>query len=237
MLQTKKIEYHDGQKILEGYYAFDDAISGKRPAVLIAHDWTGRNDFTCKKAEQIAELGYVGFALDMYGNILGETNDEKMALMKPFIDDRRALAQRMLAALSTVKTIAQVDAEKVAAIGFCFGGLCVLDLARRNADLCGVVSFHGLLNPPADQKTEAMRAKILVLHGHDDPMVSIDQVNSFQKEMKIANADWQIHIYGGIMHSFTNPLANDPEFGTVYNAIAAKRSWIAMKDFFTEIFS
>jgi dienelactone hydrolase len=237
MLQTKKIAYQDGKTQLEGYYAIDDSISGKRPAILIAHDWSGRNDFACHKAEKLAELGYIGFALDMYGkDIIGETKEEKTALIQPLINDRILLAQRMFCALETLKKLEYVDATRIAAIGFCFGGLCVLDLARGGADIRGVVSFHGLLFSPPNQKTEKIKAKILAFHGHDDPMVPVAQVMAFQDEMTVANVDWQIHVYGGTMHGFTNPKAHDPGFGTVFNSIADKRSWISMQDFFKEIF-
>jgi dienelactone hydrolase len=235
MLQTKKIEYRDGDVLLEGYYAFEDAVAGKRPVVLVAHDWSGRNLFAEKKAEKLAELGYVGFALDMYGKgILGKTKDEKMALISPFMQDRRQVARRMLSAFNTVRQLEQSDPHRVGAIGFCFGGLCVLDLARSSADVRGVVSFHGLLSAPPHPLAHTIRAKILVLHGHDDPMAPPAQVAEFQKEMTAAKADWQTLVYGNTLHAFTNPEANDPRFGTVYNAIADCRSWTAMKSFFKE---
>ena len=237
MLQSKKIQYQENQTTLEGYYAVDDSFSGKRPAVLVAHDWSGCNEFARDKANKLAELGFVGFAIDMYGQgKLGETKEEKMALIKPLMEDRTLLANRMLAALNAVKSLEQVDSTRIAAIGFCFGGLCVLDLARVGADIRGVVSFHGLLMPPANKKTEKTQAKILALHGHDDPMVPAEEVAAFQAEMTAAHIDWQMHIYGGTMHGFTNPQANDPGFGTLYNALADKRSWRVAKDFLTEIF-
>jgi len=238
MLQTKKIEYHDGKTLLEGYYAYNDKISGKRPAILVAHDWSGRNEFACQKAEKLAELGYIGFALDMFGKeVRGNTKDEKMALIKPLMENRNALVQRILSAFNTVKTLEQVDHANVGAIGFCFGGLCVLDLARAGAAVQGVVSFHGLLNAPQNLKPHAIQAKVLVLHGHDDPMVPSSLVTEFQQEMTAAKVDWQMHIYGNTMHAFTNPQANDPGFGTVYNPIADSRSWMLMKNFFIEIFN
>ena len=237
MLQTKEIEYHDGSILLKGYYAFDETKSGKRPAVLVAHDWSGRNEFALEKANKLAELGYVGFALDMYGAAkLGHTNEEKMELMKPLMEDREALSRRMISALNTVISLEPVDPNQIAAIGFCFGGLCVLDLARRGAAITGVVSFHGSLKPPTHPNSQNISAKVLVLHGFDDPMVSAEDVNALEQEMTKADIDWQLHVYGGTMHAFMNPLANDPEFGTVYNPIAEKRAWIAMQNFFQEIF-
>ncbi len=238
MLQTKKIEYRDGEVILEGYCAYDDAGPQRKPAVLVAHDWSGRNDFACQKAEKLAELGYVGFALDMYGKgIIGKTKEEKTALIQPLVTDRNKLRQRILAALDTVSKLEYVNTAKMGAIGFCFGGLCVLDLARADRDVRGVVSFHGLLNAPENTPTKSTRTKMLVLHGYDDPMVPPEQVAAFETEMTNAKADWQIYTYGNTMHGFTNPQANDPGFGTVYHSLSDKRSWTAMKSFFEEIFA
>lgn len=237
MLQTKKIEYYAENVLLEGYYAYNNASSEKKPAVLLMHDWSGRNDFVCHKAELLAELGYVGFALDMYGkDIQGKDNAEKSALMQPFIENRNLLRQRVLAALQTVTQIEQVNAARIAAIGFCFGGLCALDLARSGAEVRGVVSVHGaLIPPPANLSKHAITAKILALHGHADPLVPHTHIEAFEKEMTLAKADWQLHMYGNTLHSFTNPLANDPAFGTVYHPVADKRAWISIQNFLTEI--
>lgn len=236
MLKTQKIDYHDGDVLLEGHYAYDDKISGKRPAVLVAHDWSGKNEFACKKADKLAELGYVGFALDMFGKgKLGKTKEEKAALIQPFIQDRAKLLKRMQAVLTTVKKLEHVDTNHIGAIGFCFGGLCVLDLARGGDDLKAVVSFHGLLNAPENSQHK-IKAKILVLHGYDDPMVTPDHIRQFADEMTKNQVDWQIHIYGNTMHAFTNPEVNDPAFGTVYNKKADERSWLSMQTFLTESF-
>lgn len=236
-MRTQKIIYNDGGTELEGYLAYNADISKSRPAVLVAHDWSGRNTFACQKAEKLAELGYVGFAIDMFGkDVIGQTREEKAALIKPFAENRQLLLQRITAAYQAVKKIDNVDATRIGAIGFCFGGVCVLDLARSGANLRGVVSFHGLLHPPANVKKEKIVAKVLALHGHDDPMVSPENVAAFETEMTEAGVDWQLNIYGHTMHSFTNPNSNDKEFGTVYNPVADKRSWIAMQNFFTEVF-
>lgn len=237
MLQTTKIEYPCGNVVLEGYCALDTRKPGKKPAVLVAPDWSGRNDFARQKAEQLAELGYIGFAVDMYGRgKVATTVEEKMALIKPLMDDRELLRQRIGAAFETIKRLDAVNTARIGAIGFCFGGLCVLDLARSGAELKGVVSFHGLLSPPSFP-SKRIKAKVLVLHGHDDPMVPPEQVQAFQQEMTAAKVDWQTHIYGNTMHAFTNPVAHDPSFGTVYDGLADKRSWVSMKDFFSEIFA
>lgn len=237
MLQTKTIEYHDGHTLLKGYYAFDDSISGKRPAVLVVHDWSGCNELAKQKADKLAEMGYVGFAVDMFGEgITGQTNPEKVALMKPLMENRAALAERITSALRAAKKIEQVDATKIAAIGFCFGGLCALDLARTGVDIKGVVSFHGLLVAPDQHKHPPIKAKVLVLHGHDDPMVPPAQVTTFEKEMVAAKADWQLYIYGNTKHAFMNPEAHDDNLGTVYNELTSRRAWIAMQGFLKEIF-
>ncbi len=237
MLKTQKIEYRDGDVLLEGYYAFDDAGKEKKPAILICHDWSGKNEFACKKADKLAELGYVGFALDMFGKgKTGNTKEEKSALIQPFMKNRQKVQKRMLAAFDAVKKLEPVASSQIGAIGFCFGGLCVLDLARSGADVKGVVSFHGLLIAPENAEKHPIKAKILALHGFDDPMVTPDHVMAFGQEMTHAKANWQLDIYGNAMHAFTNPQANDPGFGTVYNKNADMRSWIAMKEFFKEVF-
>jgi dienelactone hydrolase len=209
-----------------------------RPAVLISHAWGGRDHFVAEKARMLAALGYVGFALDVYGKgISGSSKEENAKLMQPFMEDRAKLQQRMKAALTALTQLPQVDSHKIAAIGFCFGGLCVLDLARTGVALQGVVSFHGLLGMPENTKGNKIKAKILALHGRDDPMVPPEQVHAFQEELTQAAADWQFVTYGHTVHAFTNPVANDPDFGTVYHADADRRSWQAMKNFFAEIFA
>ncbi|TAL44416.1 MAG: dienelactone hydrolase family protein [Methylovulum sp.] len=235
---SNTVAYLDNGVVLEAFFAFDDAFSDRRPAVLINHAWGGRDAFVTGKAEQLAELGYVGFALDMYGKgILGSTPDENAALMQPFMDDRALLQQRITAALAAVKLLPWVDETRIAAIGFCFGGLCVLDLARTGVAIKGVVSFHGLLGAPDNLKGQPIKAKVLAMHGHDDPMVPVEQVVAFEQEMTEAGADWQFLTFGHTMHAFTNPVANNPGFGTVYQADADRRSWLAMKNFLAEIFA
>jgi dienelactone hydrolase len=235
-MRTQNIPYHEDDVLLEGYLAFNADISKPRPAVLVAHDWSGRNAFACQKAETLAQLGYVGFALDMFGKgVLGQTKEEKTELIKPFVTNRKLLMKRMLSAFETLKKIDVVDTTRIAVIGFCFGGMCALDLARAGAKLRGVITFHGLLNAPT-ANTDKIYAKILALHGHNDPMVPPEQVAAFEQEMDQAGADWQVHIYGNTMHSFTNPSSHDKDFGTVYNETADKRSWVSAQNFFKEIF-
>ncbi len=237
-IQTRTIDYQDGDVDLQGYLAWDDAVDGKRPGVMIAHAWAGRSDFENGKAEALAKLGYVGFALDNFGRgILGTNTEENSALIQPFLDDRAMLQRRLQIALEVLKGLDEVDASRVAAIGFCFGGLCVLDLARTGTDIRGVVSFHGLFGSPGNTAGNKIKAKVLALHGWDDPMAPPDQVVSLAEELSSMGADWQVHGYGNTMHAFTNPQANDPEFGTVYSPDADRRSWNAMQDFLSEIFN
>jgi dienelactone hydrolase len=235
-IQTRTIDYVHNGTLLEGVLAFDDAQAGPRPAVLVSHAWAGRDAFAVGKARALAELGYAGFALDMYGKgVLGSGPEENAKLMGPFIEDRALLQSRQQAALETVRLQPEVDAGRVAAIGFCFGGLCVLDLARSGADLRGVVSFHGLFTPPGNIAGRRILAKVLALHGYDDPMAKPEQMLALADELTQAGADWQIHAYGGTVHAFTNPQANDPGFGTVYKAEADRRSWQSMGNFLAEV--
>jgi len=229
--------YSDKNVELKGYIAYPDTMSAKTPAVLIAPAWEGRNEFACEKARELARMGYVGFAIDMYGGArLGKDRDENGRLIAPFMEDRAFLRQRVTAAFNALKNLKEVDAERIAIMGFCFGGLCALDLARSGADLKGVISFHGLLRAPEALKNEKISAKILALHGHNDPMVNPKEVAQFQDEMTRARADWQLHIYSNTVHGFMNPEAHDADFGTVYNPLVAKRAWKLAEDFLTEIF-
>lgn len=218
--------------MLQNYIAFDKDERRRRPAILIAPDWSGLNDFAKAKAHSIAEMGMIGIAADVYGfGKTGQTHEEKSALMQPFMHDRELLRQRMRALISFVKDDPRVDPDNVFAIGFCFGGLCVLDLARSGADLKGVVSFHGLLNPPERLSTHKIMPSILILHGHDDPMVAPKDVQLFEEEMTQAQADWQVHVYGNTQHAFTNPHANDTHLGLIYSDRANRRSWELFKQF------
>ena len=236
-IQSRLVEYRDGDVLLEGLLAWDDAIDGARPGVLVSHAWSGRSDFEDGKARKLAGLGYVALALDLYGKgVRGNSVEENSALMQPFIEDRAMLQRRLLLALRTLRQQDEVDASRVAAIGFCFGGLSVLDIARTGEELAGVVSFHGLLGAPGNTTGNAIRAKILVLHGWNDPMAPPEHVVELSKELSAMGADWQLHAYGNTMHAFTNPDANDTSMGTVYNAVADRRSWIAMRNFLDELF-
>ena len=236
-IRTRAVEYADGDTVLEGQLAFDD--DGRpRPGVLVAHAWRGRSAFEDAKARALAELGYTGLAMDLYGKgVRGGSVEENRALMQPFMNDRARLQRRMLCALDCLRTQTEVDAARTGAIGFCFGGLCVLDLARTGVDVAGVVSLHGLLQPPDDTAGNVVRAKVLVLHGFDDPMATSEALVALGRELTALGADWQAHVFGNTMHAFTNPQANDPGFGTVYQADADRRSWQLMQAFLAEIFA
>jgi dienelactone hydrolase len=236
-VETRVVEYKHRDTILEGVLAFDNASSQPRPLVLVSHAWGGRDEFAVQKARDLARLGYAGFALDLYGGgKLGSSKEENSALMAPLLEDRLLLQARMEASVTAACEQPEVDSKKVAAIGYCFGGLCVLDLARSGAKVAGVVSFHGLFTPPGNTAGRKIHSRVLVLHGYDDPMAQPDAMLALASELTEAQADWQIHAYGGTMHAFTNPAADDPDFGTVYHEAADKRSWHAMTEFLQECF-
>ncbi|KTD21978.1 dienelactone hydrolase family protein [Legionella londiniensis] len=237
MLQCKEIRYFHGDTQCIGYVAYKKDSGHPKPGIMLAHDWGGRGQDICDKANQMAELGYIGFAIDMYGDAqTGETKEERRSLMYSLLENRKKIADRMLAAYHAFILLPEVNKQKIAVLGYCFGGLCALDLARTGASIQGAVSFHGLLTAPEPAVFEAIQAKILVLHGYDDPLVPPQQIDLFSTEMTQKKADWQIHMYGLTKHSFTNPKANDPEMGLHYDAKADKRSWQSAINFLHEIF-
>lgn len=234
-MKTELITYEESGKVFEGFLAYNPALQGKRPGVILCHAWRGRDEFVCDRAIELAQWGYAAFALDLYGKgVLGKTKEENIALMNPLVENRGLLQNRLHLALKTFLNQPIVDSHNVAALGFCFGGLCALDLARSGADIKGAISVHGLLNAPENLKTPAIKAKVLALHGHDDPIVPPEHVLAFEQEMTERHADWQLHVFGNTMHAFTNPIANDPAAGTVYSPLAAKRSWQMIRNFLEE---
>jgi dienelactone hydrolase len=237
-LHTEPIEYKHGDVVLEGYLAYDDSTQDKRPGVLVVHEWTGHNPYVRKRAEQLAGLGYVAFALDMYGKgVQAKDAKEAAQLASTYKNDRKLMRARANAGLDVLRKQPLVDTERLAAIGYCFGGTTVLELARGGADLAGVVSFHGDLATPTPEDARNIKGKVLALHGADDPFVPPAVVAAFEEEMRKGGVDWQLVAYGGAVHSFTNPGAgNDNSRGAAYNEKADHRSWEAMKVFFAEIF-
>lgn len=236
-IRTTTIDYSQDGKTFEGFLAWDDSRSGPRPGVVISHAWGGAGAFEQDRARDLAQLGYAGFCLDLYGKgIRGSNPGENSKLMQPFLADRPLLQSRMQLAVEVAREQDQIDASAVAAMGYCFGGLCVLDLARTGADLRGVVSFHGLFAPPGNTTDKKIKAKVLALHGWNDPMVPPEAVVALATELTKADADWQIHGFGHTMHAFTNPQAKDPAHGLAYNASAAHRSWQMLENFLDEIF-
>jgi dienelactone hydrolase len=237
-IHTEEIDYKHGDVVLQGYLAYDDAITGKRPGVLIVHEWTGHNPYVRKRAEQLSELGYVAFALDMYGKgVQAKDAQEAGKMAGVYKNDRKLMRARAGAGLDVLVKQDLVDPKQVAAIGYCFGGTTVLELARGGADLAGVVSFHGDLATPTPEDAKNIKGKVLALHGADDPFVPEKVVEAFRSEMRKGAVDWELVEYGNAVHSFTNPGAGkDNSKGAAYNEKADKRSWQAMRDLFGEIF-
>lgn len=229
--------YQDGETICEGYVA-QPAGEGPHPAVLIAHNWAGQTAADNGVADRLAALGYIGVAIDVYGQgVRGDAMGDNSGLMGPWMADRAALQRRLLAAVSAVAAHPGVDTARIAVIGYCFGGLCALDVARSGSPLVkATVSFHGVYTPTG-LAALPISAKVLVLHGWDDPLTPPDAAVALAKELSAADADWQIHAYGGTMHAFTAPGANNPAGGIQYSADADRRSWQALGNFLAEVFA
>lgn len=237
-LQKKDIEYKDGDTVLEGYLVYDDAIQGPRPGVLVVHDWMGPGAYGNGRAEQLARLGYAAFAIDIYGKGVRPQNSDEASKEATFYKTNRdVLRRRAQAGLDVFRSESVVDPQRIAAIGYCFGGTAVLEMARAGMPLVGVVSFHGGLGASIPAEKGAIRAKVLVLHGADDPLVPRDEIKAFVEEFNRAGADWQMVYYSGAVHSFTRKDAGDDKStGVAYNKSADKRSWESMKLFFRELF-
>ena len=235
---TKVVPYNDGAVQLEGFMAWDNSKEGPRPGVLVVHEWTGLNDYTRSRCRQLAELGYVAFAVDMYGEgIRPQTTEEASQQATIYRSDRPLMRQRVKAGLDILMNNERCDRDRVAAIGYCFGGGTVLELARSGAAIQGVVSFHGNLDTPDPTVAKNIKCKVLVCHGADDPYVPVTQVTGFFDEMRAAGVDYQFIAYSGAVHAFTNPgSGDDPSRGAAYNADADRRSWEHMKLFFSELF-
>ncbi|MCX5892943.1 MAG: dienelactone hydrolase family protein [Deltaproteobacteria bacterium] len=237
-LVTETVTYQQDGTVCKGFLAYDDALKGKRPGVVVVPEWWGLNDFTRKKAEQLAGLGYVALAADMYGDGTVTKDPKEAARLAELRGNKPLLRARAQAALKTLAATPAVDPKRLAAIGFCFGGTTVLELAYSGADLKGVASFHGGLTSPQPEELKGIKAAILVLHGADDPRVKAEDIAAFQEAMRKGNLDWQMVYFGDAVHAYMNPDAGrDKAAGVAYNARAAKRSWQYMQDFFKEIFA
>jgi len=237
-MHQQLVDYHQGGAVLQGYLAYDDSFPGLRPAVLVFHHWMGIDQYIKDRTDQLARMGYVAFAGDIYGKGVRPANSTEAAAQSgKYRADRPLMRKRAQAALDTLRLIPRVDVKRIAAIGYCFGGGVALELARSGADIAGVASFHGTLDTPHPEDAKNIKAKILVMQGTDDPVAPIKAIGDLEDEMRGGGVDYQINLYGGAVHSFTQPMAgNDPKTGNAYNPEADRRSWQAMKYFFAELF-
>lgn len=231
------VDYADGAETCEAYVAMPER-GGAHPAVLVAHQWSGQSDHERATADRLAALGYVGIAIDVYGK--GKRgapgSSDHSALLTPWLQDRAALRQRLMAAVDFAKTVDGVDTGKIAIMGYCFGGLCALDVARTGTkDVAGAVSIHGIFGPPNLGAQPDISTKVLILHGWADPMAKPADVEKVASELTDANADWQLHAYGHAMHAFTAKHMNDAAGGKQYDANADRRSWAATVAFLEEV--
>ncbi len=236
-IKTQTVEYRHGKTTLEGYLAYDDANIGTRPGILVAHEWTGLGEYAKMRANMLAEMGYVAFAVDMNGKgIRAKDHAEAAKLSGIYRSDRKLMRERILAGLDELRKNKFVDQKMIAAVGYCFGGTSALELARSGADIKGVVSFHGGLDTPTPNDAKNIKGKILVCQGANDNFTSAG-IAGFEDEMRKAGVDWQMNTYANAVHSFTVREAGlDPSKGMAYNEKADARSWQAMKNFFAEIF-
>ncbi|MFM9968591.1 MAG: dienelactone hydrolase family protein [Burkholderiales bacterium] len=234
-MKTYTVDYQEGNTVCEGYVAYDDSKTGKRPGIILFPDWTGVGPYAHKRAAMLVELGSAVFCADVYGKGVRPQFPACAAEMEKYLTNRPLLKARAKAGLEQLRALSVVDTSKMISIGYCFGGLTTLELARTGADIIGAVSFHGNLSTdnPADAKN--IKAKVLVLHGADDPVVPEPEVLAFFKEMREAKVDWYLTAYGNAVHSFTQWHVPVGGAQAAYEERADKRSWVAMQDFFKEI--
>ena len=237
-IKTQVVDYKDGQTTLQGFLAFDDTKAANAPGVLVIHEWWGHNEYARTRAKQLASLGYVAFALDMYGKgVTANTADEAGKLATPFYTDRALMRSRATAGLEVLKAQKQVDPKRIAAIGYCFGGTTAIELARGGAELVGVAGFHAGLDFPNPDEAKNIKGSLLLCTGADDPMVTPDKVDAFEEQLRKAHVDYQINVYANAVHAFSNPAADAHNIpGIKYNEKADKRSWEALRLFFKEAF-
>lgn len=230
-------DYQASDITSEAFIAYEGETT--KPAVLICHAWAGQGDFDQNIARKLAKLGYVGIAIDVYGKgNRGTTLEENTALMNPLVEDRQKLQDRLLAAVKFAHNLKIVDNDNIAVIGFCFGGMCALDIARSGTSaIKAAIAFHGLFTPNNLKTDGDIHAKVLALHGYDDPMATPENMVALCNELTARNADWQMHAFGGTMHAYTNPHANAPENGMLYNPKSAKRAFALMEYHLKEAFS
>lgn len=232
----KALEYTLGATTFEGYLVMPDTDAFPVPAVMIVHDWNGLDEYEKRRADMIADLGYAAFAVDVYGKGIRPKTPEESGALAGKYRNTPELRERLQAALDTVRAMPNIDKERIAAMGYCFGGGAALELARSGAPLAAAISFHGNLDTRMAASERSLRAKILVFHGAADPFVPMEQVQEFKKEMDAAKADWQLVMYGDAVHSFTEPGAgSDPSRGAAYNKAADERSWEHLQSFLAEV--
>ncbi|WP_224248130.1 dienelactone hydrolase family protein [Hyalangium gracile] len=236
-LRTGFLDYPEGETVCQAYVAHAESSRSRLPCVLVAHAWDGQNESIRALTERMAHQGYLGFAIDVYGKgVRGGETDDNSRLMAPFLEDRGLLRRRLEAGLAAARRHPLVDPDRIAALGYCFGGLCVLDLARSvPPGLKGVVSVHGMLHPPRLGPQAPMAARVLILHGWEDPVAPPADVLAIARELTEAQADWQLHAYGHAMHAFTFPGANRPQAGILYNPAAARRAESSLQAFLAEV--
>ena len=233
---TKEVTYTLNSMDFKGFLAYDKAVKAKRPGILVAHEWWGLNDFTKTQAKDLAAMGYTAIAVDMYGEGKKTIDPKIAAKMAGEVRGTPLMRERIQAGLKALLSQETVDPQRIAAIGFCFGGTAVLELAYSGAAIKGVVTFHGGLFSPKPEDVKNIKTKVLVLHGADDPTMTQETISQFQESMRKSGADWQMVYFGNTVHSFTNPASgNDKSKGVAYNALSAERAFIYMKMFLKEI--
>jgi len=237
-VKSRTVDYKIGDQAFEGVFVYPASGKGKIPGVLVVHNWLGVSDETQRQAERMAKLGLAVFAVDVYGKgVRAKTPQEAMALAGKYKGDRKLFRERVLRGLEVLREQKEVDPKKVVAAGYCFGGTGVIELARAGADVVAVVSFHGGLDSPTPADGKNVKAKVVALQGADDPYVKPADIAAFQQEMRTNNVDWEMALYGGAVHSFTDTSAgSDPKTGAAYNPTADKRSFEVFTDLVTDLF-